>query len=53
MSRFSRNEFYYDSYGERYRKKSAWTPENEDWFYKDIGGVPYNPQQNTYENSFL
>ena len=50
MSRFYKNEFYYDSYGEKYRKKTAWTPENEEYFYKDFGGVPYNPQFDSYDN---
>ena len=54
MKRYFGNEFNYDTYGERYKKKVAWTPENEDWFYSNIGGVPYNPQYSSnYERRFL
>ena len=50
MSRFYKNDFYYNSSGGRYRHKQAWTPENEEKFYASYGGRPYNPQD--YDYSF-
>lgn len=49
MKRYFGNEFNYNTKGYRYSKK-AWTPETEEWFYRGLGGVPYNPQENTYTN---